>query len=220
MLQMHTMAIVAGLTGAGLSLLGTGFYLRDIRRGVTRPHRGSWLVWSVIAIVAATSHAADGASWSLLVLTVQAAGTTTILAVGLSRGTGWLTTADAALLAVAGLGVIGWQVSSDPIAASVCAAVADGAGLVAMVPKVWAAARSETLSTYVLAASGGLLTLLALPSWEANLVLFPAYFLVGNAAMSALIWTRRRPVAGLGWSAPSPNHLAPPTLREAAFARK
>ena len=34
-------------------------------RGATRPHRGTWLIWSVLAIVVCLSQRADGASWSL-----------------------------------------------------------------------------------------------------------------------------------------------------------
>ena len=41
-------------------------YVRDTVRGRTRPHRGTWLIWGVLAIVACVSQRADGASWSLV----------------------------------------------------------------------------------------------------------------------------------------------------------
>jgi hypothetical protein len=37
-------------------------YLRDTVRRATRPHRGTWLIWSVLAVVAYFSQRADGAS--------------------------------------------------------------------------------------------------------------------------------------------------------------
>ena len=41
-------------------------------RGRTRPHRGTWLIWGVLAIVVCLSQRADGASWSLVMAGTQA----------------------------------------------------------------------------------------------------------------------------------------------------
>ena len=38
----------------------------------TRPHRGTWLIWGVLAIVVCLSQRADGASWSLVMAGAQA----------------------------------------------------------------------------------------------------------------------------------------------------
>ena len=46
--------------------------VRDVIRGSTRPHRGSWLIWAVTAIVVYASQRADGASWSLIMAGAQA----------------------------------------------------------------------------------------------------------------------------------------------------
>ncbi len=192
---MHQGIAMAGLAGAILSLLGTICYLRDMRRGHTVPHRGSWFVWAMAAVVAAVSHGADGVSWSLLVLSVGGAGTVVIWFASIWRGTGWLTPTNAVLVGVAVLGIVGWQVSSNPIVASACAAVVDGAGLLAMAPKAWADPRSETASTFALAACTGLLAVVAVPAWEANLLVFPVYFFFGNAAMALLIVMRARTAA-------------------------
>jgi hypothetical protein len=53
-----------GATSALLGVAGTLPYLRDTLRGETRPHRGTWLIWSVLAVVAYFAQRADGASWS------------------------------------------------------------------------------------------------------------------------------------------------------------
>ncbi len=52
--------VLAGLAG----IADTIPYVRDTVRGSTRPHRGSWLIWGVLAIVACVAQLADGASWS------------------------------------------------------------------------------------------------------------------------------------------------------------
>ncbi len=79
-------AASAAFFGAVLSLVGTGLYLRDIRRGLTTPHRGSWLVWGVISVLAALSHRAEGGGWSLLVLGGQAFATLLVLACAVRCG--------------------------------------------------------------------------------------------------------------------------------------
>jgi hypothetical protein len=185
-------AALAGVLGASLSLVGSGLYLRDIRRGTTRPHRGSWLVWSVIAVIAALAHGADGGRWSLVVLVGQALTTLAVLAAAVRRGVGWLTPANLVMLTVAALGVLGWITLTDPTAASACAAAADGAGLVAVLSKTWADPTSETIATYALAGATGLLCILAVEAWDPALLLFPVYFCLGNAGTAAFIVLRRR----------------------------
>src|ERR1700712_5614237 len=96
---------LSGLLAALLSAADTAPYLRDTLRGSTVPHRGTWLVWSVLGVVALGSQRADGARWSLVPLAVQAAGTLLVLALSVGLGTGGMTRLDTALLAVAGIGV-------------------------------------------------------------------------------------------------------------------
>jgi hypothetical protein len=187
---------IAAVAGAVLSLVGAALYLHGVLRGSTRPHRGSWLVWAVIGVVAAASHGAGGARWSLVVLIVQALATLLVLAVAMRHGVGRLTPTNLAMLAVAAVGIVGWLTLTDPTAATACAAAADGAGLVAVVPKTWADPQSETLATYALAGITGLLATLAVGALDTALLLFPVYFCLGNTGMAALIAVRRRSGSG------------------------
>ena len=43
---------VLGILAGVLSVLDGVPYIRDVLRGTTRPHRGTWLIWSSLAIVA------------------------------------------------------------------------------------------------------------------------------------------------------------------------
>jgi hypothetical protein len=215
-------AAAAGVLGAALSFVGTGMYLRDVGRGRTRPHRGSWLVWAVIAVLAAASHGAEGGSWSLAVLSGQALGTVLVLGAALIRGVGWFTPTNLIMLLLAALGILGWTSLTDPMAATACACLADGAGLVALLPKAWADPHSETLATYALAGATGLLAViavLAVEAWDPALLLFPAYFCLGNAGTAAFIARRRRhqqeatAIGWVAWRAPSGDRDAAPDVR-------
>ena len=52
-------APVLGLLAGMVGVAGTIPYVRDTVRGSTRPHRGTWLIWSVLAIVVRLSQRAD-----------------------------------------------------------------------------------------------------------------------------------------------------------------
>ncbi|MBK6871057.1 MAG: hypothetical protein IPK24_20970 [Kineosporiaceae bacterium] len=187
-----TAAVGSAMVGAGLSIVGTLAYLLGIRRGSTTPHRGSWLVWSAVALIAACAHAAAGGRWGLVVLVVQAASTVTVLGVAVRGGVGGVAAGNVVLLGVAGVGIIGWQLVDDPLVATCCVALADGAGLVAITPKIWREPDSETGTTYALAALSGLSAVVSVRSRDVALLLFPAYFCLGNAAIALLIGCRRR----------------------------
>ena len=63
---MTYVAPVLGLLAGVVGIADTIPYVRDTVGGSTRPHRGTWLIWSVLAIVVCLSQRADGASWSLI----------------------------------------------------------------------------------------------------------------------------------------------------------
>ena len=63
-----TLGLLAGLVAVADPIP----YIRDTVRGRTRPHRGTWLIWSVLAIVAFLAQYADGAAWSLPMVGVLA----------------------------------------------------------------------------------------------------------------------------------------------------
>src|SRR3954452_17109600 len=102
------MEAVLGLLAGALGLFDAFPYVRDVLGCSTRPHRGTWLIWSVLAIVAFFSQRAGDASWSLVMVGVQAAATTAVFLLALTRGEGGLSRAELLLIAVAGCGVLGW----------------------------------------------------------------------------------------------------------------
>ena len=75
---MTYIAPVLGLLAGVVGIADTIPYVRDTVRGTTRPHRGTWLIWSVLAIVVCLSQRADGASWSLIMAGLQAVLTSAI----------------------------------------------------------------------------------------------------------------------------------------------
>jgi hypothetical protein len=73
MRSMTYTAPVLGVLAGVVGIADTIPYVRDTIRGSTRPHRGTWLIWSVLAIVVFLSQRADGATWSLIMAAAQPA---------------------------------------------------------------------------------------------------------------------------------------------------
>src|SRR6266545_5648515 len=142
---------ILGVLGGVASIANTVPYVRDMLRGTTRPHRGAWLIWTVLAFVVYLAQRADGASWSLVMTGSQAILTGAVFLLAIRRGEGGMTTADLSLIAVASAGVIGWLVARQPVVAVTCVILADLSAMAMMTPKAYRDPGSETLSTFALA---------------------------------------------------------------------
>lgn len=196
--------VVLGVLAGLLSVGGAVPYLRDVRRGTTVPHRGAWLVWSVLGCTALAAQVSAGAGWGATFLWVQTAAMLFTLALALRRGVGGTRPVDLAALGLAAAGVVGWQVTDSPLCATVCVCVADAVGFALVLPKAWREPWTETTSTYLLAALSGVCPLLVV-SGGPDLVLYPAWFVVANALVTVVLVHRR---SALGSVRPAARHAA------------
>ena len=178
------LAVLAGLAD-------TIPYVRDTLRGATRPHRGTWLIWSLLATLVCFSQRADGASWSLLGAAAQAILTSLIFILAIRRGEGGVSARDRVVIAIAACGVLGWIVADEPIVATACVVAADFVAALLMIPKTYRDPGSETLATYALASLSGLLAAGAVGTPDLALLLYPVYFALVNGAIALLIHHRR-----------------------------
>jgi hypothetical protein len=190
---------VAPVLGVLAGLLGVANmvpYVRDTIRGETRPHRGTWLIWGSLAIVVWLSQRADGASWSLMLASGQVVLNSIVVLLAIRRGEGGMSAPEAAMLGVAGGGVIGWIVADQPIVAIACVIAADLVATALMAPKTYRDPGSETLVTYVGASVAGALAAGAVGALDVSLLLYPVYYCLVNIAIAILINHRRGALAG------------------------
>ena len=181
------LVVILGLAAGLIGVLDTIPYVRDTLRGSTRPHRGTWLIWGVLAVVVSLSQYADGASWSLVMAGVQAVLTSLVFVLSIRRGEGGVSRADITMIAIAGAGVIGWIAADEPLVATACVVAADLIGVALMVPKTRRDPGSETLATFALASVAGALAAGAVGALDVSLLLYPVYYCLGNGAIALLI---------------------------------
>ena len=193
---MIELAPVLGVLAAVVGLADTIPYVRDTLRGATRPHRGTWLIWGVLAVVVCLSQRADGASWSWVMAGAQAVLTGFVCLLALRLGEGGFSSRDRVLIAIAGAGVVGWLVVDEPIVAIACVIAADLVATALMAPKTYRDPGSETLATFAFASLGGALGAGAVGALDPSLLAYPIYYCVCNAAISLLIYSRRAALRG------------------------
>jgi hypothetical protein len=189
-------APVLGVLAGVLGVANMVPYVRDTIRGATRPHRGTWLIWGSLAIVVWLSQRADGASWSLMLASGQVVLNGIVVLLAIRRGEGGMSAPEAAMLGLAGGGVIGWIVADQPIVAIACVIAADLVATALMAPKTYRDPGSETLVTYVGASVAGALAAGAVGALDVSLLLYPVYYCLVNIAIAILINHRRGTLAG------------------------
>ena len=170
-------------------------YARDIFKGDTRPHRGTWTIWCALSLIVLLSQRADGGTWSLLMAATQFFGTLFIALVSIRRGVGGTSRTELLLLATAGAGIVGWYVADDPTIATVFVVLSDTIAIALMLPKTYADPYSETLSTYVLSGLSGLFAVLAVGSFDFGLVIYPAYVIFADILVIVVAGARRSQLA-------------------------
>ena len=200
---MIELVAVLGVSAGLIGVADTIPYVRDTLRGSTRPHRGTWLIWGVLAVVVCLSQYADGASWSLIMAGVQAVLTTGIFVLSIRRGVGGVSRVEQLMIAIAGAGVVGWIVADEPLVATACVVAADILGAAMMVPKTYRDPESETLVTFAFASLGGALAAGAVGAIDLSLLLYPVYYCLVNGAIALLIVHRRAVLAAPVWSTSS-----------------
>ena len=154
---MPELPVLLGVLAGVASVVNTLPYIGDIVRGTTRPHRGTWFVWALLAVLVCASQYADGASWSLLMGIAQAALTTVVFVLALRHGEGGLSGAEAIATAAAGGAVLGWLIAGEPLVATACVILADLLAAALMVPKTYRDPGSETLASFAGAGLAGAL---------------------------------------------------------------
>ncbi len=193
---MPELAVLLGVLAGLASVVNTLPYIGDIVRGTTRPHRGTWFVWALLAVVVCASQYADGASWSLLMGIAQAALTTVVFVLALRHGEGGLSGAEAIAMAAAGGAVLGWLIAGEPLVATACVILADLLAAALMVPKTYRDPGSETLASFAGAGLAGALGAGAVGALDVSLLCYPVYFCLVNGALAVLIHRRRVALAG------------------------
>ncbi|HSW79979.1 MAG TPA: hypothetical protein VLG47_04340 [Candidatus Saccharimonadales bacterium] len=181
---------------SGLLPLIAGFpYIKDILKKKTKPHRSAFLIWTVLGTIAFLTQAANGATWSLLLTAADTLVTLAIFLFAIKYGTGGYSKRDIGALLLAGIGLIIWYFTKQPMTALLITIGVDAIGAVLTIIKTYEDPQSETFSSWLLASLGGLFAALAVGELSFALLVYPLYIFIANGAVDVVILIRKQKIA-------------------------
>lgn len=198
----EALGVVGALVVAGAAI----YYILDIHWGETRPHRVSWAVWTVVAILGYGSAGDAGAGAGADAAGVYVVACAVTLAISLRPGRGksggcWY---DWPLGAIAIAGAVLWRCG--PLSNAAAAGLAVGCDTVAVWPTlraVWRDPSSESRGAWSADVLGNGLALGAVDHYGFASTAYPAYLVINTGLVSAILWLRRPAAASAALSGPT-----------------
>jgi hypothetical protein len=176
-----------GVLSGALALVATIPYARDILAGKTKPHRGSFVIWTTLGSIAFFTQLAAGATWSLAFPALDTFMTAFIALLSIKHGSGGINRRDVTGLTLAAIGLVLWYFTKQPLLALLITIGIDAVGTTLTVLKTFDAPHTETFSAWLLSSLGGLSAALAVSHWSFALLVYPLYIFLANAAVDAAI---------------------------------
>lgn len=189
------MNILLTAIGIGMSLIGNVLYFRDVLAGKTKPHFFSWLVWSILTSIAFAAQIVEGGGIASLVLGVSALFCFVGAFYGAKLGNMAFPFVDWIALASAGVALLLWRITNDPLLSIFLITITDAAAFIPTFRKSYHRPYEETLSAYLLAALKYIPGIIALDVLTLTTWLYPTSLVVMNTAFVALLLVRRRTVS-------------------------
>lgn len=176
--------------GTLLPLLGTGVYVVSILRGISKPHRMTRLLLTVITglsfFALLAGHDTSGV-WLALVSFVQAIG---IYLLSLKYGMGGRDTFDFICMALCTAGLAAWWVTGESLSGLLASILADLVAVLPSLRKTWRLPHTEDGWFYAIDTIAAALIVIAGP-YHVSAVLFPGYIFGINAVFAVAVWRGR-----------------------------
>lgn len=175
-----------------LALVSSTVYCLSIYNGKTRPHRTTRFILLLDTCLSTASLFAHGDRVAVWLSGVSALQAIVIFALSIKYGMGGWSRSDIACLIIALIGIVLWQVTSNPLLALYFSILADLVGMVPAMIKTYRFPETEIWIFFALDIFAGIFSLLALRQWGIADFSYPLYIMLINAVMVALIVTPRQ----------------------------
>lgn len=163
-------------------------YVLGAIRGLAKPNRATWFIWSVVNIIIAASYWKAGAGNTILVPLLNAFGTTLIALLSLKYGEGGWTRLDRACLFASGISLILWWLTGNPVIALTINILIDAIGAIPTMVKTYHDPKHENGSAWTIWMVAYLINLFAIESWTYAIAAYPVYLFVQALIMVSLAY--------------------------------
>ena len=181
------------LVGTAVQMVGVISYLKDTLKGVTKPNRVTWLLWSIAPLIATAAALFEGVTWA--VLPVFAAGFGPLLvfiASFFNRNAYWeLERFDYLCGIFSILALALWAITKDPSIAILFAIMSDLFAAIPTLIKSWRYPETENAAPFATGIFSGLTSFAAIHAWIFAAYAFPAYLVIIDACLVLAICRKR-----------------------------
>jgi hypothetical protein len=181
-----------GFLTAVTLLVGFWPYVSDILKGKTKPERASWVIWAVLLAIAFFTQLAEGARWSLVMPGLDFFIVSFIFILSIKYGAGGFVRRDFIALIIAGVGLVLWAITDQPLTALLIIICIDGLAAYLTIIKTFKKPSTETLLAWIMSSASGFCTILAVNHLRFNLLVYPVFLTIADSAVIVTILLGRK----------------------------
>jgi hypothetical protein len=172
-----------------LNIVGSAHYAIGTLKGVTKPNRVTWFLWTLAPMIAFTAMLQDGVGMpALMTLAIGVGPLMVLIASFVNRNAYWqVTRLDIACGALSILALVLWLITGEGFVAVFLSILADLVAGVPTVIKAYKEPHTERYLVFLLGSIGAIITLLAIDKWEFSYYAFPIYFFLLCAVLFVLV---------------------------------
>jgi hypothetical protein len=183
---------ILGYTSGILMMLSVIPYAISIFKFHTKPQRMTWLIWSLLTLIALFSQWAEGGTWSLLLTVGDSIAIFIVFILSIKFGVGGFRKIDIISLTGAICSLILWYITKNPAIALFLIILTDFMGAHLTIQKAWRYPASENWLGWAMCGLGGLLGTLAVGEWNFVLISFPIYICLINSLVAGIVLWRNK----------------------------
>ncbi|MFA6553064.1 MAG: hypothetical protein WCT27_01405 [Patescibacteria group bacterium] len=179
--------------GAAVSLFGTFSYIRDTLKGITKPNRVSWLLWSITPLIGAAAAFADGIRWAALPIFMAGFGPILVfIASFVNKNSYWkLGKHDYICGVLSVLALVLWGITNNPTLAIIFAIAGDAFAAIPTLQKSWTHPETESGIVYVTALFNVMTSFAAMKIWSLSEIAFPIYLIFINISLLFAVYRKK-----------------------------
>jgi len=185
------MKIILALIASVLAIIGNISYLKDVVRGVVKPHPYTWFIWSIVSMTTFFGGLVKGAGIGALPTGIAEAFTIIIFLFSLKNlfkaGREHIHKSDHFFFVIALLGLIPWALTKDPTISVIVVVTIDVIAFIPTLRKTWMHPDTERPLLYEMNASRHVLTLFSLGSYNIATTLHSIAMICTNTVMTLFI---------------------------------
>jgi hypothetical protein len=169
-------------------------YIRNMLSGKTKPHAFSWLVWGTLTAIAFVGQVTDGAGPGAWVTGFTAFVSFFIFITALRTGEKDIEKSDWLSLIGAGVAMLLWWATSDPLIAVILITLIDALGFFPTFRKSYHKPYQETAITFAISGLKFVIAIIALENLTPTTWLYPASLVIMNGIFVVMLLIRRKQV--------------------------